>query len=70
MSQCLEKVLYSGQADPSLSRQAALLRQRRILRDIEYLSDQSSTVLSSNLSHLGDHCEVLRMRGSYLIDVQ
>lgn len=57
MSQVLEGVLRRVQLDPSVSRQAALLHQRKLLTDMEFLNDASSSVLASNSNHLAD-CEV------------
>ena len=57
MSQVLEGVLRRVQRDPSVSRQAALLHQRKLLTDMEFLSDASSSVLASNSNHLVE-CEV------------
>lgn len=57
MSQVLEGALRRVQLDPSVSRQAALLHQRKLLTDMEFLNDASSSVLASNSNHLAD-CEV------------
>ncbi|CAH3151990.1 unnamed protein product [Porites lobata] len=59
MSQVLEGVLRRVQLDPSVSRQAALLHQRKLLTDMEFLNDASSSVLASNSNHLAD-CEAWR----------
>ncbi|XP_031552575.1 cilia- and flagella-associated protein 46-like, partial [Actinia tenebrosa] len=59
MSQCLEKVLYRAQADPAVSRLAALLRQRKFFSTVDYLTEHSSAVVSLNHNNLGD-CEAWR----------
>lgn len=58
-SQVLEGVLRRVQQDPSVSRQAALLHQRKLLTNMEFLSDTSSSILASNSNHLAD-CEAWR----------
>jgi len=58
-SQVLEGVLRRVQLDPSVSRQAALLHQRKLLTEMEFLNDTSSSVLASNSNHLTD-CEAWR----------
>ena len=57
LSQVLEGVLRRVHQDPSVSRQAALLHQRKLLTEMKFLSDTSSSILASNSSHLAD-CEV------------
>lgn len=58
-SQVLEGVLRRVQQDPSVSRQAALLHQRKLLANVAFLSDTSSSILASNSNHLAD-CEPWR----------
>ena len=57
MCQVLEGVLSRVQLDPSVSRQAALLHQRKLLTEMEFLNDTSSSILASNSNHLAE-CEV------------
>lgn len=59
LSQVLEGVLRRVQLDPSVSRQAALLHQRRLLTETEILNDASSSILASNSNHLSE-CEAWR----------
>ncbi|KAJ7392503.1 Cilia and flagella associated protein 46 [Desmophyllum pertusum] len=59
LSQVMEGMLRRVQQDPSVSRQAALLHQRKLLTEMEFLSDTSSSILASNSSHLAD-CEAWR----------
>ena len=56
-SQVLEGVLSRVQLDPSVSRQAAMLRQRKIITETDFLNDASSRLLASNSNHLFE-CEV------------
>ena len=67
MSQVLEGVLRRVQLNPSVSRQAALLHQRKLLTDMEFLNDASSSVLASNSNHLAE-CEVKRYTETVFID--
>lgn len=46
-----------------MSRQAALLHQRKLLTNMEFLSDTSSSILASNSNHLAD-CEVKKKKKS------
>ena len=46
-----------------MSRQAALLHQRKLLTNMEFLSDTSSSILASNSNHLAD-CEVKKIKKS------
>ncbi|KAL9983920.1 hypothetical protein ACROYT_G006166 [Oculina patagonica] len=59
LSQVLEGMLRRVHQDPSVSRQAALLHQRKLLTEMEFLSDTSSSILASNSNHLAD-CEAWR----------
>ncbi|XP_048585353.1 cilia- and flagella-associated protein 46 isoform X2 [Nematostella vectensis] len=59
MSHQLEEVLCRAQADPAVSRQASLIRQRRALSAVDFLTDSTSSVFTSNTHHLGD-CEAWR----------
>ncbi|XP_015773788.1 PREDICTED: cilia- and flagella-associated protein 46-like [Acropora digitifera] len=58
-SQVLEGVLSRVQLDPSVSRQAAMLRQRKIITETDFLNDASSRLLASNSNHLSE-CEACR----------
>ena len=57
MAHVLEETLRRVQLDPSVSRQAALLHQRRLLNRVDFLNDSSSSILAAN-SHLLGECEV------------
>ncbi|XP_074608699.1 cilia- and flagella-associated protein 46-like [Acropora palmata] len=58
-SRVLEGVLSRVQLDPSVSRQAAMLRQRTIITEPDFLNDASSRLLASNSNHLSE-CEAWR----------